>query len=247
MSPQPVPLIILAAGQGKRLGEFTAECPKCLIPVNGQSLLARQVAIARSIPARLNPLVVVTGFHAEKIHDELGSTFTPCHNDQWQQANNIVSLATAAQAGWLEQGFVLANSDVLFHPTILHRLLAFQHPNALVIDDKKLLGDEEMKVFADSQGRLHAISKSLSPSEAFGEYIGLAKFNATGAQIIQSALAQCLAQGRTSDWYEAAFQVAFSQLPIYACSTEGLPWTEVDTPKDLEEAHTIAALLSSIS
>ena len=52
--------------------------------------------------------------------------------------------------------------------------------------------------------------------------------------------------GRTGDWYEAAFQSVFERLPVFACSTEGLPWTEVDTPADLEEARGLAARVEAV-
>ena len=33
--------IILAAGMGKRLGEYTKNCTKCMVPVNGVTLIDR--------------------------------------------------------------------------------------------------------------------------------------------------------------------------------------------------------------
>lgn len=237
---KPVPLVILAAGRGRRLGPLTADLPKCLVEVGGRSLLARQLEAAARLPL-LDPVVVVTGFAREQVVSRCGRGVAECYNPRWEESNNIVSLAAAADAGWLDGGFVLFNSDVLFHPAILERLLAFPRPSALVVDAGRALGDEEMKIAAEPDGRIRAIAKTLPLSEARGEYIGLAKFGPHGAAAVKVALGELIAAGRTGDWYEAAFQAVFARLPVYACPTGGLPWTEIDTPADLEEARGLAA------
>lgn len=237
---KPVPLVILAAGRGQRLGSLTAAVPKCLIDVGGRSLLVRQLEAAGRVSG-LGPVVLVTGFARDVVMSRCGRGVVECHNARWDSANNIVSLAAAADAGWLDGGFVLFNSDVIFHPVILDRLLAFPKPCALAVDDRRALGDEEMKVAADAGGRIRAIAKTLDPAASRGEYIGLAKFGPQGAAAVERALGELIGAGRVDDWYEAAFQAVFDRLPVYACSTEGLPWTEVDTPADLEEARNLAS------
>jgi len=240
-----VPLVILAAGRGQRLGPLTAALPKCLIDVEGRSLLARQLEAAARVPG-LGPVVLVTGFARDVVMSRRGRGVVECHNPRWADANNIVSLAAAAGAGWLDGGFALFNSDVLFHPGILDRLLAFPRPCALAVDDRRSLGYEEMKVVADPDGRIRAIAKTLDPAASRGEYIGLAKFGPQGAAAVKRALGDLIEAGRTGDWYEAAFQSVFERLPVFACSTEGLPWTEVDTPADLEEARGLAARVEAV-
>ncbi|MGI5868407.1 MAG: NTP transferase domain-containing protein [Kiritimatiellia bacterium] len=241
---QAVPLVILAAGRGRRLGSLTEALPKCLIEVGGRSLLARQLAAASCVSG-LGPVVVVTGFARERVASCCGDGVVECYNSRWDVANNIVSLAVAAEAGWLDGGFVLFNSDVLFHPGILDRLLAFPGSCALVVDERRALTDEAMKVAADSDGRIHAIAKTLDTAASSGEYIGLAKFGRGGAAVVRRALDELIEAGRTGDWYEAAFQVAFERLPVHACLIGGLPWIEIDTPADLEAAQSVAAQLEA--
>lgn len=234
-----MPVVILAAGRGSRLGELTADLPKCMIEVGGRSLLERQIDRVREFRS-LSPVVVVTGFAREKVMSRFGDGIVECLNSKWAEANNIVSLATAADAGWLDGGFILFNSDVLFDGGILEALVDFPKPCALVVDDSQPLGEEEMKVVVDASGRIVKIAKSLDPALSTGEYIGMAKFDEAGAAGLKKSLCRLIGQKRTGDWYEAAFQDLFAFVDVYPCSTRGLPWTEVDTPEDLQQARTLA-------
>ncbi len=51
--------IILAAGSGLRLGDYTQDIPKVLLDINGQSILDRQVSLLRK--HGVNEIFVVTG------------------------------------------------------------------------------------------------------------------------------------------------------------------------------------------
>lgn len=52
--------IILAAGMGKRLGEFTKDNTKCMVKVNGVTLIDRVLNQLKKL--NLNRIVIVTGY-----------------------------------------------------------------------------------------------------------------------------------------------------------------------------------------
>ena len=52
--------IILAAGMGKRLGEYTKNNTKCMVPVNGIPLIDRVLSQLSELP--LNRVVIVVGY-----------------------------------------------------------------------------------------------------------------------------------------------------------------------------------------
>ena len=56
--------IILAAGSGIRLGEYTQDIPKTLVDINGKSILERQISLLRK--HKVNEIFVVTGYKKEK-------------------------------------------------------------------------------------------------------------------------------------------------------------------------------------
>lgn len=230
------PVVILAAGRGSRLGELTEDKPKCLLEVAGSTMLERQIAAIKAVK-KLSPVVVVTGFKHELVTDAVDDLILECYNRGWDKANNIASLGVAADAGWLDDGFVLFNADVVFKVEMLEDLLSFERPCALVVDNVQRMGEEEMKVELDTAGRIAKIAKTLDPATAAGEYTGLAKFDKAGAAALKNALALLLGEGRLGEWYEAAFQIMFAVHDVYPCYTKGRHWIEVDTPEDLEQAN----------
>jgi len=58
--------IMLAAGKGSRLGKYTKNNTKCMLEVNGKTLLER--AINALLNANINKLVMVIGYKFEKIY-----------------------------------------------------------------------------------------------------------------------------------------------------------------------------------
>ena len=58
-------VIILAAGEGTRLGHLTSQNPKCLIELFGKSLLQWQVELFRRYD--INDITIVKGYLEKKI------------------------------------------------------------------------------------------------------------------------------------------------------------------------------------
>src|SRR5918996_3033034 len=135
--------IILAAGKGTRLNGHDLK-PKCLFEVGGQTLLARQVEALRE--AGITEIVIVLGFEAERIRSLYEHTASFVINSRFEETSSLYSLWLAREH--LLDGFVVLNSDVLFHPQMLADLLESNHPDALLISDSdpNPLGDEEMKI-----------------------------------------------------------------------------------------------------
>ena len=62
--------IILAAGMGKRLGEYTQNNTKCMVPVNGTPLIDRVMRQLSGLS--LNRVVIVVGYEGKKLMEYLG-------------------------------------------------------------------------------------------------------------------------------------------------------------------------------
>ena len=78
--------IVIAAGEGSRMGKLTKNIPKPLVLVNGKSIIERQLSILKQ--NNILDIVIITGPHHEKFnfekiryvrdeiflgHDQLGS------------------------------------------------------------------------------------------------------------------------------------------------------------------------------
>lgn len=233
--------IILAAGKNVRLKSIT-DSPKSLLKIGNYCFLDRIVILCKQYTIR--QMVIVVGYKAEEIERHIKENpeiFGDIHiktiyNPEYANKNNIFSFWLAHRE--MDKPFVLFNSDVLFHEEILELLFENGVHSALTVDDRKTLGEEEMKVIVDDKRLIRDISKNINLSLASGEYIGLAKFFDRGT--VNNVLSKCkllVDLGRTDVFYEEAFRLLSIEEPsIYGVSTNGLPWIEVDTPEDYEKA-----------
>jgi len=226
--------IILAAGKGTRL-DGAAVKPKCLVEIGGITLLQRQIEALRD--ANIKRIVVVVGFAAASIREECGSDITFVENIHFAETSSLYSLWLAREH--LADGFVVLNSDVLFHPQLLAKLLESSRDDALLLSDTETtpLGDEEMKVRL-KEDRVVDISKDMDPHEADGENVGIVKFGAEGAKALVGYMDELIASGAVKDWAPRAFREFALNHPLRALSTGGLPWIEIDFPEDYQRAVT---------
>ena len=228
--------IILAAGKGTRL-DGKAVKPKCLLEIGGATLLKRQIDALRD--SNIKRIVIVVGFGADSIRNECGSEVTFVENIHFAETSSLYSLWLAREH--LVDGFVVLNSDVLFHSSMLAKLLKSSRDDALLISnsDKESnpMGDEEMKVKVKEE-LVVDISKDLDPNEADGENVGIVKFGPQGAKALVRYMDGLISTGAVKDWAPRAFLEFARNHPLHALSTDGLPWIEIDFPEDYERAVT---------
>jgi L-glutamine-phosphate cytidylyltransferase len=224
--------IILAAGKGTRL-DGAAVKPKCLVEVGGATLLQRQIETLRSL--NVEKIVVVIGFGGDSIREECGDEISFVENINFAETSSLYSLWLAREH--LSDGFVVLNSDVLFHPRMLADLLESDRDDALLISDTDPtpLGDEEMKVKVEEE-LVVDISKDMNPLEANGENVGIVKFSPSGARLLVDYMNNLIESGAVKDWAPRAFREFARRHPLHALSTRGLPWIEIDFPEDYQRA-----------
>ena len=120
--------IILAAGRGARLTGGNNDMPKCLVTLDGETLLSRNIRLLRN--AGVDEVVVVVGCAADTVR-------RTCHgvefveNARFAQTNSLYSLWLSREL--LGDGFVVMNCDVLVHPQLVTDLLTARHDDALLI------------------------------------------------------------------------------------------------------------------
>ena len=84
--------VILAAGLGKRLKEYTKDVPKCMVTVNGVTMIER---LLRQLDDKgLSGVTIVTGYKEETLRKYVGSLglSTPIafiDNSIYDKTNNI--------------------------------------------------------------------------------------------------------------------------------------------------------------
>lgn len=238
----------MAAGTSERLRPLTDSIPKTLLMLGEKTILEHILDTA--VSTGLRHFDIVTG-HGHPAVEEAAMEYTVRHpevninliyNDEYNTAGNVVSMRKAAEV--FDEDFILINSDTIFHADILKRLVESKHANAMVIDDGKKLGDEEMKVALDPSESIARIHKSLDPAGSHGEYIGVMRLSKDVKRQLLDSLDKTIA-GNNSLYYEDGIQQMIEDhgVQIKPISTAGLPAMEIDTHEDLAEAEKMIAEL----
>jgi L-glutamine-phosphate cytidylyltransferase len=225
--------IILAAGKGSRLDQ-SGETVKCLLKFGSFSLIELQTTYLRQ--CGIKEIAVVVGFEAERVRRTCGPGVEYIENSIFAETNSLYSLWLARQH--YSEGFVVINSDVLFHPQLLSDLLTARREDALLISyrEETEYGDEEMKVKVRG-GQVAEISKDMNPAEADGENVGIVKFGPTGAQLLLEQMDPLIQNGALRSWAPRAFLEFAKRRPLHVVGTRGFPWTEIDFPQDYRRAQ----------
>lgn len=223
----------------KRLRPLTDERPKCLLSVGERTLLQR--TMDAQIAAGITEWVVVTGYRANMIRDFLTQHYPQLtihfiDNPDYAHNNNIFSL-------WLTRpytdgkDFLLMDSDILFDPQILPEVL--KQPGSVLALNRHELGEEEIKVILDADGRVVEISKVCSIEKAIGESVGIEKMTADYSKALFKELEQMIeGEGLIDIFYERAFERLIPQGHTFRIvDTTDFFSIELDTVEDFENAQ----------
>ena len=234
--------IILAAGQGSRLGRLTDDRPKCLIEFGGRTLLDWQLDTLAA--NGVEEAVVVTGFRDDQIEATLarrpaGPRVRTIYNPFYKVADNLGSLYIAREE--IAGECLVWNGDTLVSKALMGRVLANPQPGICVtIDRKPGYDDDDMKVVEEG-GRLKAIGKRISEG-VNAESIGLLAFRAGGAERFREAIEQAIRTPEgTTVWYLRVIHHIAQSSDVWTFDIEGEEWGEVDFPPDVESARALVA------
>lgn len=243
--------IIIAAGMGRRLAPYTDDRPKCLVEVNGRSILERQLDAYRALA--VDEVVIIRGYMKESIRIPGARTFD---NDGFRDNNILCSLFCAEEA--MAGGFLFSYSDIVFRPEAVRSALETPGDYALVIDRRwheAYVGRthhpvEEGEVARVEDGRVTVVGKkTVPPHEAAGEFIGLGRVSAEGAERMRARFHERRRAlsgqpyGRAPRFEQAYLTDLFNDLIddgelMRPAFIDG-GWREIDTVEDLERARAV--------
>jgi len=236
-------VIILAAGQGTRLGSYTKTKPKCLVELNGKSILDYQLELYKK--EKLNDVIVITGYKQDKISN---NGIKKIYNPNYKTTNMVTSLFCAEQ--YFDDDLIISYGDIIFSNLILTKLISSNKIFSVVVDLKweKLwkirmvdpLNDiESMKI---KNGKIIELGKKVDDLKHIqGQYIGLIKIKKEFLNKMINFY-YSLDQSELYDGYDFynMYMTTFIQLiinhynivePIYINGG----WLEIDTISDLKK------------
>ncbi len=251
--------IIFAAGRSRRLGYLTDEKPKCCLKISdnlsslmparalSEDILIIDLSLHHIFKLGFKSATIVTG-HAEKVLREHiankwhGYTIDFVFNPEYESRNNIYTAYLVRDL--IDDETYIFNSDIVYDLRILEAAIRSTAPSFIVIDDRKKLVDEDMKVLVNATGRIERINKNLDNAASKGEYIGIMKLAGKELAEFKRSLEYMIDAGDTDKYYEDALDRIVTGLELGTVSTEGHSWTEIDTPEDYQRAQELACVKS---
>lgn len=109
--------VILAAGEGSRMGSYNGDVPKAFMDLGGRTLYARQRTV---LDDHVDDLTVVLGYAHGRVLDEVEAAAVVVVED-WDEFDNAESLRRAL-AG-IDDDVLVLNGDVVVTEVVVRRLL----------------------------------------------------------------------------------------------------------------------------
>ncbi len=241
--------IILAAGMGKRLGALTRNNTKCMIQVNGVTLIERMMRQLDRLSPSLEKIVIVTGYEGEKLKTFLSrlDISTPVEyvdNPLYASTNNIYSLYLAKEH-LLQDDTLLFESDLIFEDSVIDALLRHPYPSLALVakfeswmDGTVVTLDEDDNIRQFIPGSKFSYKKKTEYFKTVNIYKFSREFSRTHYVPFLTAYSKALGN---NEYYEQVLRViALLDKPeIKALRLGGEAWYEIDDIQDLDIAASI--------
>lgn len=243
--------IILAAGMGRRLGEYTRDKTKCMLPVNGVRLIDR--VLGQLSQLGLSRVVIVVGYKGQNLIDYIGHRYDDSlkieyvDNPVYDKTNNIYSLSLAKDK-LQEDDTLLIESDLIFDDSLFRMIMDDPYPNLALVDKYETWMDGTMVRIDEDNNIVNFIPKKAFKYKDVDSYyktVNIYKFSREFSQnkYVPFLDAYSKALGN-NEYYEQVLRVItlidnaeLKALPI----TNGAKWYEIDDVQDLDIAETLFA------
>lgn len=239
--------IILAAGMGKRLKELTSNATKCMVEVNGETMIHKTLGHLDKLG--LNQIIFVVGYEGQKLMDYINSLAvkTPVKyidNSIYYKTNNIYSLYLAKEE-LLQDDTLLLESDLVYEESVIRKLVDNPYPSLTLVDKFESWMDGTCVTLDEEDNITSFINKKdfdFTQTDKYYKTVNLYKFSKEFSQkhYVPFLEAYCTALGH-NEYYEQVLKViTFLDNPeIKAVRLNGEKWYEIDDVQDLNIAESI--------
>ena len=244
---------------GRRLGDYTKNNTKCMVPVNGVRLIDR--LLGQLAKQHLNRVIIVVGFKGKELREhveelritnyelqpresELKIEFA--ENPVYDKTNNIYSLAIVKDK-LQEDDTLLIESDLIFSDNMIPMIVNAPYPNLALVAKYETWMDGTMVRLDDDQNIVNFISKDAFDYNDVDSYYKTVNIYKLSKEFSQQKYVPFLdaytkAVGN-NEYYENVLRI-ISLLNNH--DMKGLPigqekWYEIDDKQDLDIAEALFA------
>lgn len=236
---QHMKAVILAAGLGTRLRPITDSVPKCMVPVNGQCIIDKQIDNLKHNNLKESDIYVIGGYKEEVLLEHLKENYPGINfisNPRYNETNNMYSLYLAAPYV-KDKEFLLMNADVFYDSNIIAGLL--QGNCSLIACDQSCYMEESMKITLSENGNINHISKKITEVDHYAVSIDVYRISQESSSTLFKEIEDTIVSRKDENsWTELALDAIFSKSEFSPYVIEGR-WFEIDTLEDLKKAESI--------
>lgn len=228
--------LVLAAGKGSRLGNYTTDLPKSLLPLNENELTLLDYNLSLLQDLGVDKTIIVTGFNSSKIeeHSKKYPNIEIVYNPFWNHCNVLGSLYMALDK--IDQEFLFLHADTLADKAIWDDLVIAKGDMVLPVQLKQCV-EEEMKVILQGDSIIK-ISKEIGLDVADGEFLGIAKFSTSTVRFFKETAERLFKAGDLNHYMESGIQEAINEggFDIKVLDILNHNFVEVDFEEDYNRA-----------
>lgn len=194
-------VIILAAGQGTRLRPLTDDRPKCMVKVNGKSIIERQLDTMRLCGIEEEDITIVAGYRNDVLKEKFKNT--EIHfivNGRYDTTNMVCSLMCARKLMEQEEDIIISYGDIIYGEQVFQKILHAKDEISVIVDDswyeywsercENPLDDAETLMFDGDDYLTEIGQRTTELAKVQSQYIGLMRFRGTGLKAMLSISAE---------------------------------------------------------
>ena len=242
--------IILAAGMGRRLGDYTKDNTKCMVPVNGVRLIDR--LLGQLAKQDLQRVIIVVGYKGKELREYIGNRYDNqikiefAENPVYDKTNNIYSLAIVKDK-LQEDDTLLIESDLIFSERMIPMIVDNPYPNLALVAKYETWMDGTMVRLDDDQNIVNFISKDAFDYNDVDSYYKTVNIYKLSRQFSQQKYVPFLdaytkAVGN-NEYYENVLRIIslLNNHDMKALPIGQEKWYEIDDKQDLDIAEALFA------
>jgi histidinol-phosphate/aromatic aminotransferase/cobyric acid decarboxylase-like protein/choline kinase len=239
--------IILAAGMGNRLGKFTKENTKCMLSINGKTLI--EYTLDSLDDAGIRRCIIVVGYKKENVIAFLGNRYKNIEivyisNDIYDKTNNIYSLYLAKDY-LLQDDTLLLESDIIFEKHLVSDMLKSNEKTIAAVAKFEAWMDGTVVQLADNNKISAFIPKKLfdyNNKNTYYKTVNIYKFSQNFSQNTYVPFLEAYINSMgNNEYYEQVLRViaTLDNCELKAFVLSGHIWYEIDDVQDKDIAEVI--------
>ncbi len=241
--------LMLAAGTGSRLGKHTKENTKCMLEVNGETLIKQALENINSVG--IKKLILVVGYKKDNLISHIGDRYKDVEieyveNPIYDKTNNIYSLFLARDK-LAEDDTILLESDIIFDKKILQDLVEDERKSLAIVDKYEAWMDGTSVTLDDEDNIINFLPKKTFRFQDVNNYyktVNIYKFSKEFSNKIYIPFLEAYSKAMgDNEYYESVLRVLtiLDGHELRAKRLNGEKWYEIDDIQDKANSEIIFA------